>query len=415
MFKIKKIDALEILDSRGEPTVEVIVYSKDKRARACVPSGASKGVYEAKEIRDGNKKRYHGKGVKRVIRNIKKVINSKLIGKEVTAQKKIDKILIALDGTKDKSRLGANALLGVSLAIARLGARLKKQFLYSYLQKIYGFKPRKRIPCPMFNLINGGKHGDSGLDIQEFLVIPQGIKNYKERLRAGSEIFSSLKLVLKKKGLSVGLGDEGGFVPHLKNNEDAFKLLLTAIKKAGYQPGKEIFLGLDVASSVFYKKGIYQLGEKSYSVLDLVSLYRRWIKKYPLISLEDPLSENDWMGWAFLEKEIKREKKNILTIGDDLFTTNPQRLKKGIELGIGGAILIKPNQIGTLTETIECIKLAQSNKYKIIISHRSGETVDTFIADLAVAVGADFIKAGAPSRGERLAKYNRLLEIEEGI
>jgi len=438
MSKISKIKALEILDSRGNPTIEVIIYTGKMRARACVPSGASTGKHEALELRDKNKRRYGGKGILKAVKNVENIIAKKLEGMNITDQKRIDKTLINLDGTKNKSKLGANTILGVSLACARLGARVKNQPLYKYISQMSNIKYQmSKLPIPMFNIINGGKHADSGLDIQEFMIVPAGIKKYSEQLRAGSEIFHALKIILQKYGFRVAVGDEGGFAPRLKDSEAVFKILIKAIKKAGYKPGKDVFIAIDVAASEFtnlYKfttnfTNKYKFEGKKLTSGEMINIYKKWLKKYPLISIEDGLAEDNWMGWKILSEKlkIKNEKLRIqhlapntqhltpILIGDDLFTTNVERLNKGISLGVANAILIKPNQIGTLTETIDCIKLAQKNNYKIIVSHRSGETSDPFISDLAVACGVDFIKAGAPNRGERTAKYNRLLEIEKGI
>ncbi|MDD4607019.1 MAG: phosphopyruvate hydratase [Patescibacteria group bacterium] len=404
--KITQIKALEILDSRGNPTVQVTVFSGKEKARACVPSGASTGIHEAVELRDGDKKRYHGKGVTKVIKNIETKIAPKLKNKSLD---QIDKILLELDKTDNKSQLGANAILGISLASARLSARLKNKTLYQYINQVYKFKNKTTLPIPMFNVINGGQHADSGLDVQEFMLVPAGIKKYHLQLRAGSEIFHTLKKVLANQNLRTAVGDEGGFAPKIKTNTQALDILVTAIKQAGYRPGKDIFIALDVAASAFYQNDKYSFeGKKIYSG-DLIEIYTQWLKKYPIISIEDGLAEDDWTGWHLLTQKLT--KKSML-VGDDIFTTNVDRLKHGFEMNVANSILIKPNQIGTLKETIECIQLAQKNNYKVVISHRSGETTDPFIADLAVASGAEFIKTGAPNRGERVAKYNRLLEIE---
>lgn len=406
-MKITQLKAIQILDSRGNPTLQVQAWSGKIKARACVPSGASTGKHEAVELRDGGKK-FDGKGVTKAIKNVNTVIAKKLVNKNLT-QQQIDETLIELDGTENKSKLGANAILGVSLACARLGARVKNLDLYEYIAQTYGFKKLKKLPVPMMNVINGGRHADSGLDVQEFMIVPAGIKKYSEQVRAGAEIFQTLKSILQAKKYRTAVGDEGGFAPALKNNEEAFKILIQAIKKAGYTPGKQIYLAIDVAASEFYKNKKYNFdGNKIYAG-EMIEVYKKWLKKYPLVSIEDGLDEDDWMGWGLIAEDKKLS--SIMQVGDDLFTTNVDRLSKGIEMGVANSILIKLNQIGTLSETIECIRLAQQNKYKVIISHRSGETTDPFIADLVVAVSAGFIKAGAPSRGERVAKYNRLLEI----
>ena len=407
-MKITKLEAIQILDSRGNPTLQVSAYSGKIKARACVPSGASTGKHEAVELRDGGKL-FYGKGVQKAIKNINSKIESILKNKSLT-QQRIDEIMIEFDGTENKSRLGANAILGVSLACARLGAKLEKLELYEYIAKTYGYKKSRKLPVPMMNVINGGQHADSGLDIQEYMIVPAGIKKYKDRLRAGVEIFQTLKKILSSKKYRIAVGDEGGFAPNLKDNEEAFKILVKAIKQAGYTPGKQVFLAIDAAASEFFSKKKYVFSGKKKFAGDMIKTYKKWVSKYPLISIEDGLDEDDWMGWGLMRQEKKLDK--TLLVGDDLFTTNVDRLSKGIELGVANSILIKLNQIGTLSETIECIRLAQKNKFEIIISHRSGETSDPFISDLAVAVGAGFIKAGAPNRGERVAKYNRLLEID---
>ncbi|TSC95732.1 MAG: enolase [Parcubacteria group bacterium Athens1014_10] len=418
--KIKNISAREILDSRGEPTLEVEIISENGlRAKAQVPSGASKGKYEVLELRDNDLNRYKGKGVLKARENVKTKINNALKGMEITDQKKIDQIMLDLDATKNKSNLGANAILGVSLACARLGAMSKKIPLYEYLRKLYGIENKNfALPQPMFNIINAGKHVESSkAEIQEFMVVPAK-NNFEKMLRTGVEIFYILKNILKGiKGYTTAVGDEGGFAPALKNNEEAIKLIEEAINSVGYKAGKDAFIALDAAASEFYdeKTKKYKLEGKEWSFLEIINLYQDWALKHPIISIEDGLAEDDWMGWKALTEKMKIQNKDLLIVGDDLFVTDTEKLKKGVEMSIANAILIKPNQIGTLTETLDCIKLARENDYKIIISHRSGETIDDFIADLAVAVNADFIKTGAPSRGERIAKYNRLLEIEEEL
>ncbi|MFA7662601.1 MAG: phosphopyruvate hydratase [Patescibacteria group bacterium] len=407
-MKITQLKAIQILDSRGNPTIQVVACSDKVCAKASVPSGASTGKHEACELRDGGKL-FGGKGVLKAIENINKKIFPKLKNQDLT-QQEIDEILIELDGTENKSKLGANAILGVSLACARLGAKFEGLNLFEYIAKVYGLKKNQQLPVPMMNVINGGKHADSGLDIQEFMLVPAGIKKYSEQVRAGAEIFQALKNILIAKKYKIAVGDEGGFAPSFKNHEEVFEILIQAIKKAGYKAGKEIFLAIDVAASELFKKNKYNFSGKENFTGEMIEVYEKWVKKYPIISIEDGLAEDDWMGWGILSHDQKLKK--TLLVGDDLFTTNIDRLNKGIGLGVANSILIKLNQIGTLSETIECIRLAQANNYKVVISHRSGETSDTFIADLAVAVGAEFIKAGAPNRGERVAKYNRLLEIE---
>lgn len=417
--KIKNIIAREILDSRGNPTIEVKVMLNDGIVgRASVPSGASKGKFEALELRDNDKKRYNGMGVLKAVEIVNKVIAPRLIGKKVIKQKKIDYEMINYDGTPNKFKLGANSILGVSLACARAGAIALNVPLYGYLRMIlFPFKyynKEFKMPYPMFNIINGGRHADNKLQIQEFLIIPQQ-KEFKERVRAGAEIFHALKKVLKQKKMVTAVGDEGGFAPRLKNSEQAFELIKSAVKKAGYKFGVDIKLGIDAAASEFFSKksGLYEIEPgKKLSADDVVNTYQRWLKKYPLITIEDGLAQDDWDNWVKMTKQLRGAAK---LIGDDLFVTNKEILSKGINKRVANAILIKPNQIGTLTETYECIKLAQENNYKVIISHRSGDTCDAFIADLAVAVNADYIKDGSLSRSERIAKSNRLMEIEESL
>ena len=410
-MKITKIQAREILDSRGNPTVETTVWAGDVWAKASVPSGASTGIHEAWELHDNDKKRYGGKGVLKAVKNVNTEILKALKGEDVTHQQDIDQRMIALDGTPNKSRLGANAILSVSLACIRVAAKLAKKELFSYLAQQYHFKP-KSLPTPLFNVINGGKHADSGLDIQEFFIIPQK-GSFAEKVRKGAEVFHVLKKQLASQGLTTAVGDEGGFAPKLKSNEHALKELAAAIKSAGYKLGVDFRLGMDAAASEFFdvKTGEYEL-QASHLKLGsekIYRLYQEWAAKYHMQIVEDGCSEDDFKGWKTLTKQLGRK---LILVGDDLFVTNPHRLAMGIAQKMGNAVLIKVNQIGTLTETIQAIKLAQSHKYKVVVSHRSGETCDSFIADLAAAVGADFIKTGAPSRGERLAKYNRLMEIE---
>jgi len=416
-MKIKNIKAREILDSRGNPTVEAkIILENGLEARASIPSGASVGEFEALEIRDNDLKRFQGRGVLAVIGNIEKIIAPKLKGQEVEKQKEIDKTIIELDATIDKSRLGANAILAVSLACAKAGALASGFPLFVYLRKTYGLpETNYKMPIPMFNVINGGKHSDSGLSVQEFMVVPWQGKNFRERLQTGAEIFYALRDVLKKRRLSIAVGDEGGFAPKLEKTEKAFDLLVEIADFTDHRIGSEVYFALDVAASVFFDKdkkkyffeGKWRTSEK------MAKIYAQWFKNYPLIGIEDPFADIDPAPWSEFTAKIQALNNDYLIVGDDLFTTNIKRLADGVENKRANTILIKPNQIGTLSETIDCINFAQDHHYKIVISHRSGETNDSFIADLAVAVNAEFIKAGAPNRGERVAKYNRLLEIEE--
>ena len=419
--KIKKIQALEILDSRGNPTVRVkIILENNMSALAAVPSGASTGEFEALELRDGDLNRYNGKGVLKACQNINTMINKALKGEIVTDQKKIDRIMIDLDGTENKSNLGANAILGVSLACARAGAKTKNKPLYKYIASTYGFKIKDfSSPVPMFNIINGGKHADSGLSVQEFMILPVGIKGSAERIRVGSEIFHTLKEILSSKGYSTGVGDEGGFAPKLDSHTQAFELITKAIEKSGYKAGKDIAFAIDAAANSFCDpdSNEYVLKPENIS-LDynrLIALYLEWIEKYPLISIEDGLNENEWDQWTQMKKRINEKNKKLMIVGDDLTVTNIKREKKADDNKCANAIIIKFNQIGTLSETIDCIKFAKCKGWKIIVSHRSGETCDHFIADLAVATGADFLKSGSLSRSERLAKYNRLMKIENEL
>ncbi len=416
-MKIKTIRAHEILDSRGNPTVEVTVsLDNGISGSASVPSGASTGSYEAMELRDGDKKRYGGQGVQKAVYHVNHAIAKVLHGHDVIDQQGLDIKMIALDGTASKSRLGANAILGVSLACAHAGAGATKQPLYKYLHSTFSILHSPfRLPYPMMNLLNGGRHADWVLDIQEFMVIPMQ-KKFAERVRCGSEIFHALHDVLKKHGYSTGVGDEGGFAPRLKNNEEAFRLLAQATDRAGYNKPGVLKLGIDAAASEFYNPRAqrYDLKQdkKSMDSAKLGAWYYSLIRKYPILSIEDPFAEDDWEAWSSFKKALEHKGQKTIVIGDDLYTTNSTRLQYGLDHDAANAILIKPNQIGTLTETMTAITLAQKNGYKVIISHRSGETLDTTIADLAVAVNADFIKAGSMSRGERVAKYNRLMEIE---
>lgn len=418
-MKIKSIHASEILDSRGNPTIEVKVEAgKGIIGKAAVPSGASIGTYEALELRDNDSERYNGKGVLKACENVNTKIIKVLKGKNIIDQELIDKTIIELDGTENKSRLGANAILGVSLACARVAAQAEKISLHKYINTKYQIlnTKYKKLPTPMFNILNGGKHADSGLDIQEFIVIPSGDYNFKEKVRIGSEIFHCLKEILKAGNYSVGVGDEGGYAPKLETNTRAIELILKAIEKAGYDgAGKDVLIGIDAAASEFYNvkenQYVLQAPAASLSREQIIALYSEWINKYPLISIEDGLYEDDWDGWNKFKITIKNN--DIMLVGDDFLVTNASRLERAIRENSANAVIVKPNQIGTLTETIEFIKKAKDAGWKIIISHRSGETDDSFIADLAVGVGADFIKSGAPSRGERVIKYNRLMEIEQ--
>lgn len=419
-MKIKSITAREILDSRGNPTVQVDVRLKNGVfGRASVPSGASTGSHEALELRDGDKNRYGGKGVLKACRNVMRTIAPMMRGVDVFDQRLIDQKLLKLDGTKNKSRLGANAILGVSLAAAHAGALACRLPLYRYLRKCYRLPASGyQFPRPMMNIVNGGVHADSGLSIQEFMIIPEA-RLFRDRVRIGVDVFHALKGVLKEKGYSTLVGDEGGFAPRLGDNGKALAVIAEAVKKAGYKLGKDVFFASDFAASEFYnaKRHLYAFRSPQafISAERLVNQLFAWTKQYPLILVEDPLAEDDWEHWTMLTARAKKERRGLLLVGDDLFVTNIERLKKGIASNVGNAILIKLNQIGTLTETIDCIRLANKHDYKVIISHRSGETADTTIADLAVAVNADFIKTGSLSRSERVEKYNRLMEIENEL
>jgi len=409
MSKILDVKAREILDSRGNPTIEVDVTTEDGAlGRAAVPSGASTGTLEALEKRDGDKKRYQGKGVKNVVVEAFKEIAPRLKGMEVTDQRAIDAALLSLDGTKNKSRLGANAILGASLAAAHAAA----DELYVPLYRYIGGADAHVLPAPMMNILNGGKHADNNVDVQEFMIMPLGAPNFAEALRVCAEVYQTLKGVVRGRGLSTGVGDEGGFAPDLKNNEEALQLIVEAITKAGYVPGKDVFIALDPAASEFYEDGFYKFDGQKKTSRDMIALYEDWANRYPIVSIEDGLAETDWDGWAELTKRLG---KRIQLVGDDLFVTNVEILKKGIEKGVANAILIKLNQIGSLSETLETIRVAQRAGYAAVVSHRSGETEDTTLADLAVAVNAGQIKSGAPCRTERVAKYNQLLRIEEAL
>ena len=411
MAMITEVYAREILDSRGNPTVEVEVILEDGAVgRAAVPSGASTGVHEAVELRDGDKDRYLGKGVTKAVDNVNDIIAEALIGLEATRQTEIDELLVRLDGTPNKGRLGANAILGVSMAVARAAASSVGLPLYLYL----GGVAAKELPVPMMNILNGGEHADNNVDIQEFMIMPVGAKSFSEALRMNAEIYHNLKALLKEKGLSTALGDEGGFAPNLNNNAEAIEVILEAVVKAGYKPEEDIVIALDVASSEMYKDGKYHFeGEGVVRTSEeLVDYLAELCEKYPIISIEDGLAEDDWAGWKLLTKKIG---KKVQLVGDDLFVTNEERLVQGINKGVANAILIKVNQIGTLTETFNAIETAKRAGYTCIISHRSGETEDTTLADIAVAVNAGQIKTGAPARTDRVAKYNQLLRIEEDL
>ena len=411
MAMITEVYAREILDSRGNPTVEVEVCLEDGAVgRAAVPSGASTGVHEAVELRDGDAERYMGKGVTKAVDNVNDIIAEAIIGLEATRQTEIDELLIRLDGTPNKGRLGANAILGVSMAVAKAAASSVGLPLYLYL----GGVAAKELPVPMMNILNGGQHADNNVDIQEFMIMPVGAKSFSECLRMNTEIYHNLKALLKSKGLSTALGDEGGFAPNLKCNSEAIDVILEAVEKAGYKPGKDIMIALYVASSEFYEDGKYNLaGEGLVKTSDeMVDYLADLCAKYPIISIEDGMAEDDWEGWKKLTKKLG---KKVQLVGDDLFVTNEERLVEGIKKGVGNAILIKVNQIGTLTETFNAIETAKRAGYTCIISHRSGETEDTTLADIAVAVNAGQIKTGAPARTDRVAKYNQLLRIEEDL
>ncbi|MCW2132509.1 phosphopyruvate hydratase [Arthrobacter sp. VKM Ac-2550] len=409
MALIDAIHAREILDSRGNPTVEVeVLLSDGSMGRAAVPSGASTGAFEAAERRDGEKNRYLGKGVSQAVNAVLDTIQPALVGRDATDQRLIDQTMIDLDGTSNKSNLGANAILGVSLAVANAAAESANLPLYKYL----GGPNAHVLPVPLMNILNGGSHADSDVDIQEFMVVPLGAATFSEGLRWGVEVYHSLKAVLKEKGLSTGLGDEGGFAPNLPSNRAALDLITEAINKAGYTPGKEIALALDVASSEFYSDGAYQFEGKSLTAAEMSEYYKQLVADYPLVSIEDPLDEDDWEGWATLTAELGDK---VQLVGDDLFVTNPERLQRGIDANTANSLLVKVNQIGSLTETLEAVSLAQRNGYTTITSHRSGETEDTAIADISVATNAGQIKTGAPARSERVAKYNQLLRIEEEL
>ena len=408
MSVINSVTAREILDSRGNPTVEVEVRLEDKSiGRAAVPSGASTGAFEAAELRDGGS-RYLGKGVETAVKNVALKIAPAVIGMKADNQRSLDEKMIALDGTKNKSSLGANAILGVSLATARAAAISSNQSLFKYL----GGGSAKTLPVPMMNILNGGAHADTNVDIQEFMIAPIGAQSFKESLRWGAEIYHSLKSVLKKKGLATSIGDEGGFAPNLESNRAALDLILVAIENAGFKVGTQIALAMDVAATEFFEDGKYKFEGKLLTSEQMIAYYSELVSAYPLVSIEDPLDEDDWNGWAKLTAELSEK---IQIVGDDLFVTNIERLTRGIESKTANALLVKVNQIGSLTETIDAVNLAHKNNYKSMMSHRSGETEDTTIADLAVALNCGQIKTGAPARSERVAKYNQLLRIEEEL
>jgi len=412
MSQITDVYAREILDSRGNPTLEVEVFLESGvMGRAAVPSGASTGEREALELRDGDKSRYLGKGVQKAVDNVNEQIADQIVGMEATDQVGIDRKMLELDGTEYKSNLGANAILGVSLAVAKAAAEVVGLPLYQYI----GGCNAKELPLPMMNILNGGAHADNNVDIQEFMIMPAGARSFSEALRMGAEIFHALKGVLKSKGYNTSVGDEGGFAPNLKSNEEALEVIMEAIVKAGYKPGEEVLLALDVASSELFKDGVYTLeneAEPKKSPEQMVDFYENLVNKYPIISIEDGMAENDWDGWKLLTDRLG---KRIQIVGDDLFVTNPKILKEGIQKGIANSILIKLNQIGTLTETLDAIEMAKRAGYTCVISHRSGETEDTTLADLAVAVNAGQIKTGSLCRTDRVAKYNQLLRIEDEL
>ena len=413
MSTIMDIYAREILDSRGNPTVEVEVWTEGGGyGRAAVPSGASTGAFEAVELRDGEKDRYLGKGVSKAVDNVNEIIAPEIIGMDALDQVLIDEAMIELDGTDNKGKLGANAILGVSMAVARAASDVIGVSLYQYL----GGVNAKTLPVPMMNILNGGEHADNNVDIQEFMVMPVGASSFKDALRMGAEVFHSLKKVLQGKGLNTAVGDEGGFAPNLSSNEEALATIVEAIKQAGYEPGKDILLALDVAATELYDKEskTYKLsGEgKEFTSKEFVEFYKNLVEKYPVISIEDGLDEEDWEGWKLLTEELGNK---VQLVGDDLFVTNTERLEKGIKAGVANSILIKLNQIGTITETLDAIEMAKRAGYTAVVSHRSGETEDSTIADLVVAVNAGQIKTGAPSRSDRVAKYNQLLRIEDEL
>jgi len=412
MIHIELVTGREVLDSRGNPTVEVEVYLSDgSYGRAIVPSGASTGKMEALELRDGDQNRYGGKGVLRAINNVNEIIGPELIGQDPFDQRAIDKLLTDMDGTSNKSKLGANALLGVSLAVAKAAAESLGLPLFRYI----GGVNAKRLPMPMMNILNGGAHAENNVDFQEFMIVPVAAKSFGEALRMGAEVFHALKKVLKGKGYSTSVGDEGGYAPNVKSNEEALELILLGIQEAGYLPGKDVTIALDPAASSFFKEGAYVFFKSDGSKLttqEMIQHWKAWVDKYPIVSIEDGLAEDDWEGWVALRKELGDK---IQLVGDDIFVTNTKRIKKGIEMNAANAVLIKVNQIGTLSETLDAVEMAHRAGWNTVISHRSGETEDPFIADLAVAVNSGQIKTGSLSRSERIAKYNQLLRIEEEL
>lgn len=411
MSLIADVYAREILDSRGNPTVEVDVVLEDgTMGRAAVPSGASTGAYEAVELRDGDQERYMGKGVLNAVENVNTIIAPEIVGMDCVDQVGIDRLMISLDGTPNKGKLGANAILGVSLAIAKAASAFMALPLYQYI----GGVNAKELPVPMMNILNGGKHADNNVDIQEFMIVPAGAENFKESLRMGVQVYHQLKKVLKKKGLTTSVGDEGGFAPNLPSNEAAIEVILEAIETAGFRPGQDMFLALDIAATELYRDGYYWMGgeNRKLSSAEMVEFWEGWIKKYPVVSIEDGLAEDDWDGWKLLTQKLGNKAQ---LVGDDLFVTNTQRLAQGIKVGAANSVLIKVNQIGTLTETLDTIEMAKRAGYTCVISHRSGETEDNTIADIAVATNAGQIKTGAPARTDRVTKYNQLLRIEEEL
>ncbi len=414
MSLIESIHARQILDSRGNPTIEVDVFTESGAfGRAAVPSGASTGTHEAVELRDGDKKVFMGKGVLKAVYNVNTKIAAEIVGLPVYEQNLIDKVMIELDGTKNKSKLGANAILGTSLAIARAAAMESGQSLYRYI----GGVNANTLPVPMMNILNGGSHADNSIDFQEFMVMPVKADTFSDALRMGTEVFHTLKKVLHDKNFSTNVGDEGGFAPNIKSNEEAIEIVLTAIEKAGFKPGVDIFIAMDAASSEFYdaKNKVYHFKKSDGKKLksdEMVEYWAKWVKKYPIISIEDGMAEEDWAGWKKLTDKVKDK---VQLVGDDLFVTNVEFLKKGIDMGVANSILVKVNQIGSLTETIDAVNLAKKNSYKSIMSHRSGETEDSTIADLAVALNTGQIKTGSASRSDRMAKYNQLIRIEEEL
>ncbi len=416
MARIIDVKAREILDSRGNPTIEVdVMVEGGFLGRAAIPSGASTGIHEAVELRDGDKKRYLGKGVLNAVENVNTHIKKLIKGLPVTGQAVIDKTMIDGDGTPNKAKFGANAILGASLACARAAAAYEAKPLYEYIGHLFGGKAEQLLPVPMMNILNGGQHADNNVDIQEWMVMPVGAPNFREALRMGAEVFHTLKGVLKGMGLNTSVGDEGGFAPNLKSNQEALDVIMKAIEKAGYKAGEQICIAIDAASSSFYENGSYNLAAEKQpkkSAAELVEWYSGLVDKYPIVSIEDGLAEDDWEGWRLMTDKLGGK---IQIVGDDLFVTNPIRLKKGIEEGVANSILIKLNQIGTLTETLNCVAKAHEAKYTTVISHRSGETCDSTIADVAVATGAGQIKTGSACRSDRISKYNQLIRIEEQL